>query len=213
MSYIQSTIECEQCKKQMNVAFGIVGRTQIAAWPEKCPDCGSRKLKRIRDGWHAQEIPTNEEIFNAFTTDEPQPTDKKPFKTERLICYYCGRPEHKDFACKQHIDAVANPKNKFEIDIDPTDQKFRALLAKLVCFVEEETSRIDEERRGAHRRDGGRIMTCSAFLNEITSAYRTELEKKVKERWNYPCSCESKNIACLHNYDGMYAVLDLIKNI
>lgn len=38
----------------MNVAFGIVGMTQVAAWPEKCPDCGHDKFLEISAGWNAK---------------------------------------------------------------------------------------------------------------------------------------------------------------
>ena len=54
MSFVQSTIKCGKCGKEMNVAFGIVGTTQIAGWPEKCPDCGSKELKEIYGGWNAK---------------------------------------------------------------------------------------------------------------------------------------------------------------
>lgn len=55
MSFITSTLECEKCGKQMNVAFGIVGTTQIAGHPTKCPKCGSEKLKNISAGWIAKQ--------------------------------------------------------------------------------------------------------------------------------------------------------------
>ena len=53
MSYIQSTIRCDHCQKEMNVAFGVVGMTQIAAWPKTCPDCQHDKFTEIARGWHA----------------------------------------------------------------------------------------------------------------------------------------------------------------
>ncbi len=39
MSYIQSRIRCDHCQRELNVAFGIVGTTQIAGWPTECPTC------------------------------------------------------------------------------------------------------------------------------------------------------------------------------
>ena len=56
MSFIQSTLKCEKCGNEMNVAFGIVGATLIASHPEKCPECGSSKLKEISLGWNANNI-------------------------------------------------------------------------------------------------------------------------------------------------------------
>lgn len=55
MSYMQSTLRCEKCRLEMNVAFGVVGNTLIAQWPEKCPECGGTKLLKIADGWKANE--------------------------------------------------------------------------------------------------------------------------------------------------------------
>jgi len=55
MSYIQSTLKCEDCGYEMNVAFGVVGTTLIADHPKECPECKSIKLKKISDGWVAQE--------------------------------------------------------------------------------------------------------------------------------------------------------------
>ena len=53
MSYIRSTLKCDDCGREMNVAFGVVGRTLIAAHPKNCPDCGSENLTKSADGWHA----------------------------------------------------------------------------------------------------------------------------------------------------------------
>ncbi len=51
MSYIKSRIRCDTCRNEMNVAFGIVGHTQIAGWPEKCPLCGGSKFTKIGEEW------------------------------------------------------------------------------------------------------------------------------------------------------------------
>ncbi len=56
MSYIQSRIECDNCKHAMNVAFGIVGMTRIARWPSKCPECGQAKFTKIADGWEYEPV-------------------------------------------------------------------------------------------------------------------------------------------------------------
>jgi predicted nucleic acid-binding Zn ribbon protein len=53
VSFIQSTLKCDGCGYEMNVAFGIVGRTIIADPPKACPKCGG-KLTKIANGWHAQ---------------------------------------------------------------------------------------------------------------------------------------------------------------
>lgn len=55
MSYIMSTLKCDDCGREMNVAFGIVGMTQIAGHPKCCPWCGGEKLVKIASGWHAAE--------------------------------------------------------------------------------------------------------------------------------------------------------------
>lgn len=57
MSYMQFQQQCELCEKSWNAAFGIVGTTQIAAPPVKCPHCGSEKIKKIADDWDWQPIP------------------------------------------------------------------------------------------------------------------------------------------------------------
>src|SRR5690242_5529887 len=50
MSFIQSTIQCIYCGKEMNVSTGTFG----AGLPKDCPAC-KRELnyKVIPDGWHA----------------------------------------------------------------------------------------------------------------------------------------------------------------
>lgn len=65
MSYIQSRIRCDGCGKEMNVAFGIVGTTQIAGWPKECPDCKGAAFTKVADNWQY-------EAFNrARPTQEP----------------------------------------------------------------------------------------------------------------------------------------------
>lgn len=56
MSFIQSILKCDKCEEEMNVAFGISGTTQIAAWPKRCPECKSTKLTKIADGWKEEDI-------------------------------------------------------------------------------------------------------------------------------------------------------------
>lgn len=51
MSYMQFQQRCQECKKEWNAAFGIVGVTQIAAPPKVCPYCKSDKLEKIANGW------------------------------------------------------------------------------------------------------------------------------------------------------------------
>ena len=44
---------CEDCDYEMNVAFGIVGTTQIAGHPTRCSNCNSLRIKNLSDGWNA----------------------------------------------------------------------------------------------------------------------------------------------------------------
>lgn len=57
MSYIQSQIKCDNCQYEMNVAFGIVGTTQIAGWPNECPECQHTTFTKIADGWQMEGSP------------------------------------------------------------------------------------------------------------------------------------------------------------
>ena len=51
MSYMQFQQECLDCKRSWNATFGIVGMTQIAAPPVKCPYCQSDRIQKCADGW------------------------------------------------------------------------------------------------------------------------------------------------------------------
>lgn len=55
MSFIQSTLKCEGCGHEMNVAFGIIGTEQVWSHPTECPKCHWPKLINISHGWHANE--------------------------------------------------------------------------------------------------------------------------------------------------------------
>jgi hypothetical protein len=61
MSYIQSRIRCDHCQFEMNVAFGIVGRTIIASWPEQCPKCGFEGFTEIAGKWQVDPVVPNVE--------------------------------------------------------------------------------------------------------------------------------------------------------
>jgi DNA-directed RNA polymerase subunit RPC12/RpoP len=58
MSYVQFQQHCTDCKKTWTAAFGIVGTTQIAAPPIKCPECGSSNIAEtnIPDFCSAQNV-------------------------------------------------------------------------------------------------------------------------------------------------------------
>ena len=53
MSFIQSTMKCQDCGWEMNVAFGIVGTTQIAGHPTRCSNCNGLRIEVISGGWNA----------------------------------------------------------------------------------------------------------------------------------------------------------------
>lgn len=57
--------------------------------------------------------------------------------------------------------------------------RFEALLANFIYFVEDETKRIEEEKKGAYRRDGGRKMTCTIFLQQLLSLQATQERERV----------------------------------
>lgn len=51
MSYMMFRQRCKDCQATWNAAFGIVGMTQIAAPPTKCPKCQSENIEKFADGW------------------------------------------------------------------------------------------------------------------------------------------------------------------
>lgn len=65
MSFIQDTVECQDCGYEMNVVQGIVGMTSVGEWPKDCPKCHGI-IKKLRSGWSAK----NEE-------PSPKPTEKE----------------------------------------------------------------------------------------------------------------------------------------
>ena len=54
MSFIPSTLKCQNCGYEMNVAVGKTGARTIASHPTECPKCKSKELIKISDGWHAK---------------------------------------------------------------------------------------------------------------------------------------------------------------
>lgn len=59
------------------------------------------------------------------------------------------------------------------------DNTFVTYLSVFIDFVEGESKRIDEERRGLNRKDGGRKMQCSIFLTQFIK----QLLQKQRRRW------------------------------
>jgi len=53
MSFIQDTVQCVDCKYQMNVAFGVQGVIVTDQWPADCPKCHG-KIEKISAGWNAK---------------------------------------------------------------------------------------------------------------------------------------------------------------
>lgn len=51
MSYIPFRQKCEDCGKEWNTAFGVLGTTIISEAPKKCPHCDSENLKTLDDDW------------------------------------------------------------------------------------------------------------------------------------------------------------------
>lgn len=54
MSFIQFQQRCKDCKVTWNAAFGIVGMTQIATPPTKCPECQSENIEKFANGWNVR---------------------------------------------------------------------------------------------------------------------------------------------------------------
>lgn len=55
MSFIQSTIKCDHCGYEMNVATGTFGH----GLPQNCPQCNYVKFSKISDGWNANHSNTS----------------------------------------------------------------------------------------------------------------------------------------------------------
>lgn len=58
--------------------------------------------------------------------------------------------------------------------------KFASYLAQFLSFVEDEANRIDEERRGAYRRDGGRKMQSALYLKQLIEHLDTQIVEDTK---------------------------------
>ncbi len=55
MSFIQYTVQCEDCKKYYNTVFGMQGM-ELKWDPAKiCPKCNG-KLEKVADGWEGDRL-------------------------------------------------------------------------------------------------------------------------------------------------------------
>jgi DNA-directed RNA polymerase subunit RPC12/RpoP len=70
MSYILSRQKCGNCSAEWNSAVGVVGTTQIAAAPTKCPHCGSTNFTKISDSWEM--LPSIGTMLDPIKFDFPQ---------------------------------------------------------------------------------------------------------------------------------------------
>lgn len=69
MSYMMFRQQCADCKAVWNAAFGIVGTTQIAAPPKKCPECQSSNIVKFADGWRMNDGTIYPKPFSAPPTE------------------------------------------------------------------------------------------------------------------------------------------------
>ena len=88
---------------------------------------------------------------------------------------WCGacKSEH-GYDCP--LDTPQTP--SWEVKFDKEKARHEAQLAVFIDFVDDEAKRIDEERRGAIRRDGGRIMACSIFLKQFLDAVNSQAKQE-----------------------------------
>ena len=77
--------------------------------------------------------------------------------------------------------------NNHIILFDLEKNRFESLLAQFISFVEEEGKRIDEEVKGAHRRDGGRKIQCSLFLKQLQEHIKKESYQQGVEDMRRKC--------------------------
>ena len=57
--------KCDDCGKDWNAAFGVVGMTQIAAPPKVCPYCNSPKISHLAYGWKMDDGTIHPKPYNA----------------------------------------------------------------------------------------------------------------------------------------------------
>ncbi len=129
-------------------------------------------------------------------------------KTKEKFCEYCGMSSEETTGWKVCVEGfehkfnsgvqdtvqdgvqVPSPTNSSgKVLNDPKKDRREAMLAVFVEFVEQEAHRIDEERRGAYRRDGGRIMRSSIFLDQFLSTTKQETQRELLEEILHKFNC------------------------
>ncbi len=56
------------------------------------------------------------------------------------------------------------------------------------------------------------IDAIADFWLSLRQKELQELVKKIEKMWNYPCSCDRKNIKCIHDFSLMRLVLSTLTN-
>lgn len=118
----------------------------------------------------------------------------------RVCCRWCCKEDHDHIDCTDSSRCHCSCHDHKE---QQEESRFEAVLAIFIDFVEEEARRIDEERRGARRRDGGRMVQCSIFLRQLLSQTEEhiykDVEEKFREVWklDHYCKCENEHFVSL----------------
>jgi hypothetical protein len=68
------------------------------------------------------------------------------------------------------------------IAFDKEKEILTAYTGQLLAFIEDEVTRIYEERNGAYRKDGGRVVQAKIFLDKILQTERTRIAEEVEEK-------------------------------
>ncbi len=135
------------------------------------------------------------------------PVEEKVIKNGK-IGDFLGYAEAPDNMVTLHTPVVEDMAEK---------NRFQQYLAIFIDFIEKESTRIDEERLGAYRRDGGRKMTSIVFLKDFLSkveAFAHSEERQRIEKWvNNLKSIKIKNRMKLSKNDRYLAdTIDTLVN-
>jgi len=79
------------------------------------------------------------------------------------------------------------------------------LVSIFIEFIEAQARRIDEERHGAYRRDGGRKIACEFFLDKLKNHFKKDMCTSVENVETYYGNPKAEKMVYLQE------VLNLLK--